>query len=112
MADPDRSPCVPLRKPLAAQLTDRHARLRLAVTIVALAPDRLRFIADRSLPPGTSWTIVVRRWPQLALEITLRSARAHERDTFACEAAVSRLRERDRGRFAALLSTHNAAERV
>jgi hypothetical protein len=101
-----------LRKSIGALLTDRRTGARLPVAIVALAADAIRFISDRSLPPGSSWTIVVRRLPPLALEVTLRSACAHERDTFACEAVLGRLRDTERSRFDALLPRGPAAERA
>jgi hypothetical protein len=113
VADPERgSVCVPLRKPIGALLTDRRTGVRLPVTIVALAADTLRFITDRSLPPGSTWTIIVRRLPPLSLSATLRSTRAYERDTFACEAVLGPLREPERSRFDALVPREPAAEWV
>ena len=103
--------CVPLRKPIGALLTDRTG-VRLPVTIVALASDTLRFITDRSLLPGSTWTIIVRRLPPLSLSATLRSTCAYERDTFACEAVLGPLREPERSRFDALVPPEPAAERV
>jgi hypothetical protein len=101
-----------LRTPIAATLLDPRSDAQLRITIVALAPGAMRFVATRSLPPGSSWTAVVRRTRPLAIPITLRSSRAFERDTFACDAAVGALEAGERRRFEALLPRVPAPEGV
>ena len=110
MADPKRTTCVPLRKPIAATLLDRRSGARLRITIVALAAEAMRFTAGRSLPPGSMWTAVVRRAQPLAIPVTLRWSRAFERETFECDAVVGTLETGERRRFEALLPNAAAPE--
>lgn len=113
MAEPDsRGRCAPLRKPIAAMLHDRRSGTRLRISIVALARDAMRFVADRSLPPGSSWTLVVRRIPDASIPARIRSSRAFERDTFACEAELGPARGDGRAHFDALLPAAAAHETV
>lgn len=93
-------------------LHDRRSGTRLPISIVALARDTMRFVADRSLPPGSTWTLVVRRVPSASIPARIRASRAFERDTFTCDAELGAARGEGRAQFDALLPPVAARETV
>jgi hypothetical protein len=97
-----------LRRPIGATLEERRSRERVRVDVVAIAPDAVRFVAQRSLPPGTECTLALRRVPPVEVEITVRSTASFERDLFACSAVVRRVRASDRERYAQLVRARAA----
>jgi hypothetical protein len=107
-----RAHFAPLRKPIDAILHDRRSGARLRISIVALAREGMSFVADRSLPPGSTWTLVVRRIPAASIPARIRSSRAFERDTFTCDAELGAARGEGRAHFDALLPPVAARETV